>query len=190
MNTPRLARHLLIVIALGLVVFLAVRIYLMQPESPLPEDAPTASSSGSDLELSDVTFTETEAGEALWTLKADKANYTKSAQFADFKGVEVVFYGPGKTRRAFLRAHSAEADLTTHEIVARGQVRLEMAEGGQLQSESLYYRHDEATLWTDKMVRFEHLGARIDGQGMTYTLEEKLLHLESDVSAYVPFSSR
>jgi len=190
MNTPRLARHFLILLAVCLVVFLGVRIYLSRPDTPVSTDEATVVPSGKDLELRDVTFTQTEDGEPVWTLKAERADYTQAAKLADFYEIEVVFFGPDRLERARLRARSGEADLTTHQVVARGAVELVTVDGAVLKSEVLNYRHVDATLWTDSPVTFERLGARIEGQGMTYSLDRKLLHLESDVSAYVPFSTQ
>ncbi|PLY04155.1 MAG: LPS export ABC transporter periplasmic protein LptC [Desulfuromonas sp.] len=187
MNTPRYIRHLLVLLALCLVVVLGVRIYTFRSNPPAQDEDTVSVSADKDLELRDVTFTESEDGVPVWSLRAERADYTRNGQVADFQVIEVTFFSSEKEERARLTANSALADLSTHELTARGDVKLHTVDGGRLSTEVLNYRYQDKLLWTDRSVLFERHGVHIEGLGMTYDLEQKLLDLESSVSAYVPF---
>lgn len=187
MNTHRYARHLLILVALSLLVFVAVRIYLNRPATVVQSSKAPQLSPKNDLEMTDVSFTETEDGIPIWSLEASRANYRKSGQTIDLEDVAVVFYGSDKSIRSRLTAEKATADLESRQVVAQDQVVLNTAEGGQLKTDWLQYLHQQKSLSTDRKVVFNHLGARIEGVGMTYNLNDKRLTLESSVSAKVPF---
>jgi len=187
MNKHRYARHLLILVALCLVVFVGIRIYLNRPASVVKNVKETEPSAENDLELTDVAFTETEDGQPVWSLKAARANYRRSGQVVDLEDVNVAFFGSDRSIRSRVTASNATADLESRHVVARGNVVLKTSEGGQLVTEWLEYSHQVKNISTDRKVVFTHLGARIEGVGMQYSLNEKILRLDSSVSAMVPF---
>lgn len=188
MKNTRYARHLLILVALCLVLFVAVRVYLSLPKDAVVSESPPQVSRGSDLELRDVAFTETENGHPVWALKATRASYSKSGQFAEFHDVEVVFFDAEHAERARMSAKNGSANLADREVIARGDVRVVTAEGGEMTTEQVRYRHQDKRLETDELVSVDYLGAQINGQGMSYSLLDKRLLLKANVDAYVQFS--
>jgi len=188
MKSRRQFRHLLILVAIVLLAYVVLHIYRNLPGSggEQVDDAPVRQ--GSDLELSDIAFTETEDGLPVWSLKADSANYSKSGQAVDLEKMEVTFYAPDRSARATLTADRGAVELGTREVTALGDVRVVTGEGARFRTEELRYLHAKRKLMTDDPVEFDFRGAQIQGKGMEYLLDERRLTLLSAVTAEVPMT--
>ncbi len=188
MKNRRPVRHLLVLIAVVLVAYVVLHIYrnMPGPVKDMAEETPVRQES--DLELRNVAFTETEDGLPVWSLKAASANYSKSGQAVDLEDMEVVFFAPDKSQRAHLQAEHGTVDLVSREVIARGDVRVVTGDGAKFSTEELRYRHDRKELVTEKLAVFDFRGATIQGLGMNYLLDQKLLKLLTEVSADVPFT--
>lgn len=190
MKKRRLLRHALVLGALLLVVIVSVQVYLNLPRTvkEISEEAPL--SEGTDLELTDVSFTETEDGAPVWSLESSRANYSKSGRAAVFEEIEVVFWGEDKQERARLTADSGTANLETREILAHGNVHMLTAEGAKFRTDELRYQHIGKVLQTDNVVDFDYLGAKMQGKGMIYSLKSQKLEILSSVTGSIPVKDR
>jgi len=186
MKSRRYVRHLLALSAVALAGFVVVRIYLNLPKAPPVPDQVSAVAPENDLELKDVAFTETENGQPVWALKAERASYKKSGQSAELEGLEVVFFDDSRLEGARLIADFGDVDLATHEVVARGNVTVATPEGARFATDQLRYRHGYRDLVSENAVTFTYKGIVVRGTGMTYTLGSRKLVLGSEVTADVP----
>jgi LPS export ABC transporter protein LptC len=96
-----------------------------------------------DQEATDFELTETDAGAPLWRLNAVSASTFTSRNLVIVKTVRVEFFDQDGKVSSVLTARQGEINDRTRDMIARGNVVLQTAEGTRLSSEELQFSNDD-----------------------------------------------
>ncbi len=206
--TRRKIRLLLLVLMLslsvGVVLIIFTRERLTQPEQITEDIAVEA-----DAALSDFRYTQLEEGHTKWKLAAVRGTHDTEHNKTLLEDVQAEFFGETAADNIVMTAAEAEADLELQTIEARGNVVMTMAKGYRLKTPVLEYvgtptarrkgsqphELDEngkpsvasagGMIKTTAFVELESDKINIQGQGMTYLVEPRILHIHNNVEAQI-----
>ncbi|MDY0211446.1 MAG: LPS export ABC transporter periplasmic protein LptC [Desulfuromonadaceae bacterium] len=211
--TRQKIRTLLLVLMLSLSVGVVLMVFTRERLTP-PEQIAEDIAVEADAALSDFRYTQLEAGRTKWKLNAARGTHDTERNKTLLEEVQAEFFGDTAADNIIMTAAEAEADLELETIEARGNVVMTMAKGYRLKTQVLEYvgnptterehprlqeqidRRDspraqaggvDGMVKTAAFVELESDKIKIQGQGMTYLIEPRILHLRSDVKAQIYF---
>jgi LPS export ABC transporter protein LptC len=129
-----------------------------------------------DSEVEDFTVTETDSGKAEWTLFARHAATYTPRDLVTARAVRIDFFGPDGKQSSELIAREGELYQRTRDMVARGSVVLQTAEGWRMTTEELHFLNSRRRITSDKLVRVEKEGSVLEGVG--FESDPNLEHFE------------
>jgi LPS export ABC transporter protein LptC len=139
--------------------------------------SPTASTGElPDQEVSDFVLTETDQGNVQWTLYARYAATFTARNVTTARGLRVDFFDTKGKQSSELTAREGEINERTHDMIARGNVVLQSAEGTRMSTQSMHFLNREQKIVSDEFVRVERAGDVLTGYG--FESDPELRHFE------------
>jgi len=185
MARPLTTRNLLtlaLVLVAGVVTVFALRSYrVWGPETTfesIPENV--------DLTLKNIKYTKTRDGEPLWTLVADSADHSIIDGITRIVNVRMVFFDP-QMGEIVLTADQGELLPENRTVKVHSNVKIISPPGNVILTEFLEYKESTNILHTDKEVRLNFDHFEVIGKGMQMDVENRNLHLLSNVKALLGF---
>jgi len=129
-----------------------------------------------DQEVADFSVTETDEGHPQWTMYARSASMFNARNLIVAHGVRVDFFGEDGARSSTLTAREGELHQLRRNMVARGNVVLQTAEGTRMSTEELRFLNREQKIVSDDFVRVERAGDVLTGYG--FESDPRLEHFE------------
>ena len=174
-------RNLLLVLAMVLAVILLAMIALRyRPENNL-QTIVKALPEGIDVSLQDIDYTHIEEGRARWRLVARQVERQAKTSILAVSSPEMIFYDEQGEVTGSLQAAAGEVSEDYRKVRLNGQVVLRNPSGYTLSTDRLNYDHDTQVVATDSLVRLESSGLYLEGQGLIFHVQTKMLELNSQV---------
>ena len=131
-----------------------------------------------DQEVSDFALTETQEGRVEWKLYARSAATYNARNLTIAQAVRVDFFDEQAERSSELIANEGEINQRTRDMVARGNVVLQTAEGTRLSTEELRFLNQEQKMQVpeNQLVRVERGSDVLTGYG--FESDPNLRHFE------------
>jgi LPS export ABC transporter protein LptC len=142
-----------------------------------------------DQEVSDFVLTETDQGNVQWTLYARYAATFSSRNQTTARGVRVDFFDPKGKKSSELTAREGEINDRTHDMIARGNVVLQSAEGTRMSTQSMRFLNREQKIVSEEFVRVERAGDVLTGYGFESDPELRHFEFKRQVNATVRTNS-
>jgi LPS export ABC transporter protein LptC len=141
--------------------------------------APSPTSSSVELpdqEVSDFVLTETDGGQIQWKMFARSAAIYSARNIVIARGVRVDFFDEKAQRSSELTAQEGEIHQMSRDMVARGNVVLQTAEGTRMSTQQLRFLNRQQRILSDQFVRVERAGDVLTGYG--FESDPNLRHFE------------
>src|SRR5262245_57084322 len=129
-----------------------------------------------DQEVADFSVTETDQGNPQWTMYARSASVFSARNLIVAHGLRVDFFDQDGKRSSTLTAREGELHQLRRNMVARGNVVLQTAEGTRMSTEQLRFLNREQKIVSDDFVRVERGGDVLTGIG--FESDPRLEHFE------------
>jgi LPS export ABC transporter protein LptC len=145
------------------------------------ERSPTARPTSStvelpDQEVSDFVLTETDEGAIQWKMYARSAAIYNARNIVVASNVRVDFFDEKGERSSELTAHEGEIHQLSRDMVARGNVVMQTAEGTRMSTQQLQFLNRTQKIVSDQFVRVERGGDVLTGYG--FESDPNLSHFE------------
>jgi LPS export ABC transporter protein LptC len=138
-----------------------------------------------DQEVSDFVVSETDQGRLEWKLFARKAAVYQARSTIVARSVRVDFFDENGKRSSTLTAREGELNQIQRDMVARGSVVLQTAEGTRMSTERLRFLNRTQRIVTDDFVRVERAGDVLTGYGFESDPELRHFEFKREVRALV-----
>lgn len=168
--------------ALLLLVAIAVAAFFLQ-RSIRPEDLPLAGTvlaPGVDVELHDVSFSETRHGVRKYLLRADSALY-RPGGVSLVRGITVDFFARDGAETMRLRADEGDVAGANQLMTLRGTVVMTSPQGYLLETDHLTYNKADDSLSTDAVVKLTAPLGVLTGRGLLAWPQQERLTVLHDV---------
>jgi len=137
-----------------------------------------------DIQLKDVHFTEVGDPNLTWEINADTAKFVKKDNLAFFDRVRIrLIRADGKT--VTLTGNEGRLHIDTRDAEVTGSVVVVSNNGDIVETDRLYYSHADRRIFTDQKIILTNPRMVISGVGMSLTLEDEKVSLQSGVKALV-----
>lgn len=180
-------RNFLLVLALTLALVLLVVIAMRyRPENQL-QKVLNALPEGIDVALQDIDYTHIENGQARWRLVAPQVERLSGSGVLGLSNPQLSFYDEQGDPQGSLQAGKGEVSSDYQKVKLRDEVVLKSATGYTLYTDHLDYDHATQMATTDAHVLLVADGVHLEGTGLTFHSQQKLLNLKADVKgSFVP----
>jgi LPS export ABC transporter protein LptC len=183
--TRKIARGVVLAIALGLSLVLALGVWkgkTRQGERPAPESEATEA----EMKLTDMEYTEMQAGRRLWTIKASEAKYFQGEQKTLLKSVLLTFFMEEGDE---IRLESQQGMLYagTKNIELWDSVHVMLPRGYELSTERAFYEHERETISSETLIRISGPDLKLKGGRWQYRIPEHKAVLEGGIEASLAF---
>jgi LPS export ABC transporter protein LptC len=145
-----------------------------EPHSRIRSGAPAGDLP--DQEVSDFVVSETDQGRMEWKLYARSAAVYQARSTIVARSVRVDFFDEHGRRSSTLTAREGELNQVQRDMIARGNVVLQTAEGTRMSTEQLRFLNRTQRIVTDEFVRVERAGDVLTGYG--FESDPELHHFE------------
>ena len=129
--------------------------------------------------------TETREGRRLWELTAARGDIYESEHRIDLVRIHVDYYQEDGRPASRLEADSGWVDTRSHDMEARGNVRVENDQGTVLRTTKLAWEEKSGKMRSEEEVEIERAGDRLRGRGFEGDPGLEVFTLRERVSATV-----
>jgi LPS export ABC transporter protein LptC len=141
-----------------------------EPQETLPDQV-----------ISDFRLVETNAGNPVFELVAERATVYEQMGRVDVLAPRVTFFDENRSPYSTITADSGTIFRKVEDLIARGHVRVETSEGTRLLTDSLVWSNRQRRVQTDAAVVFETPSGRIEGQGLVSDAGLEKVEVRSEV---------
>ncbi|RMF44685.1 MAG: LPS export ABC transporter periplasmic protein LptC [Deltaproteobacteria bacterium] len=173
------SRHILLL--LFLLLSLSLVLMVGRDYQPAPETASSDRSSGADLTLDNIDYTETRDGRAVWRLRAASGSHDLATGTTTLRQVDVVFFGKKPDSDIRLSADTGTWNRQSGQLEAAGHVLARDQRGYTVSSDRMFYDQNKRLVWTDGQVHMTGTGMEVRGRGLRLDVEARRLKLLADV---------
>lgn len=182
MSTRGVLKIALAAISVVIVVLAFLAMRSSAPPSVPPGPAVKANLPDADAELGTIHLVENKGDRKAWELEAEKAQVFQGEKTTRLRNVKVTFYSSNRPPLV-VTSKEGEVDMTTHRVVARGDVEMSSQEGYTLTTQTLHWVPDGKLIKTDDPVRIVGKTFEVTGVGMVSELERHSLQVLKTVRA-------
>jgi len=144
-----------------------------------------------DVSLQKIHYTETKDGVKKWDLVADKAEFDKVGDVIRLTGIRLEVAVGGKTGDIVLTSDRGDYFTKSKNVDLSGNVAAKSATGMEFTTARASYLSDRSLIRTADPVRFSDQSMKVQGTGMEFHVETKMLKILKDVTAdFVPGTVR
>jgi LPS export ABC transporter protein LptC len=136
-----------------------------------------------EVSLKKIHYSETKEGLKKWDLVADKAEYDKVADVVRLTGIRLEVAISGKTGDIVLTSDRADYYTKSKNVDLVGNVIAKSASGMEFTTARASYLADKSLIRTTDPVRFSDKSLKVQGTGMEFQVETKMLKILKDVTA-------
>jgi len=137
-----------------------------------------------DLQMKDIHFTEVGDENLTWEIHADNARFARKDNLAFFDRVRIkLIRADGKSFT--LNGNEGRLRTDTKEVEVKGRVVVVSSNGDIVETDRLQYSHAERRIFTDQAVILKNPRMVISGVGMSLTLSDEKVSLQSGVKALI-----
>jgi len=174
-------RNLLLVLAMVLaVILIAIIAMRYRPEDSL-QTIVKALPEGIDVSLQDIDYTHIDEGRARWRLVARQVERQAKKSLLVVSSPQMTFYDEQGEVKGTLRAETGEISEDYRKVRLHDKVVLKNTSGYTLSTDRLTYDHDTQSVTTDSLVRLESSGLYMEGRGLVFHVQTKMLELKKQV---------
>jgi LPS export ABC transporter protein LptC len=142
-----------------------------------------------DLQVKDVLYTDVGDSGLKWEIAADTAKYMKGENLAVFDNVRIrLIMKDGRT--FVMTGKNGRMNTETKNMEISGNVTIVSDHGDRLTTDILKYSGSEKRFFTDSPVVMENSRMRVQGTGMTLSLDRQGVSLLSKVKARINKNDR
>ncbi len=185
MISSRNIRYALAFVVVAAMIAILAAIFLNGSTTAPPEQAPRQTSPSVDLALRDARFTEVRNGSTVWTIVAERAEYSKEGEVANLSGIRMLFVkrpGAGDIR---VTAEKGTYATKSRNVTLRGKVHMTTESGIVFDTETLDYLAASSRFVTDDRVAFRQQRMTLAAQGMDFDVNGQLVRFHRAVDAIV-----
>lgn len=145
---------------------------------------PSASAAALDtsaIELRDITFVSSRAGEREMWLRSRSASLDPRARTAELSDVSAELADSDDAQRFSVRCERAVLELDTRNFRAEGRVRGETGDGQRYATDWVRYDHEAGVLFSDAPVQVSDARGSLRGDGFRYHVRERRFELIGNV---------
>jgi LPS export ABC transporter protein LptC len=182
--TRKIVQVFMLGFLLILISVLAVGVWKGNTDKPQP--APTGELSDAEMSLTDMEYTEMQAGKRSWTLRATNARYFQNEQKSLLTAVRLTFFlDTGEE----IQLESKEGILYagTKNIELWGGVQAHFPRGFELNTERATYDHKEKIIHSDTVIEVAGPEVQVSGSRWKYRIPDRQAFLEGNVRASMAF---
>lgn len=178
----RLALALLVVTAsIGIVAAIFLNGSTSTPPEPVSQQTPL----NVDLALRNARFTEVRNGATVWTIVAERAEYSKDGEVAHLSGIRMLFVKNHETGNIAVTSDRGTYSTKSRNVNLSGKVHVTTDSGIVFDTDSLDYLAATSRFITDDSVRFRQQRMTLTAQGMDMDVNGQVAHFRSAVNAVV-----
>jgi len=180
-------RQLLALVIIAAVLALAAAIALKAYRGMRSGPALPSLPKNIDISLQKIHYTETKGGVKKWDLLADKAEYDKAGEIVRLTGIRLEVALAGKTGGVVLTSERADYHSRTRDVELIGNVVAKSESGMQFTTGRIAYIAARSMLKTADRVKFSDVNLAVEGIGMEFMVDTKLIKIMQQVTAsYTP----
>jgi len=151
------------------------------PPAPVSQQLPL----NVDLALQKARFTEVRGGVILWTIEADRAEYSKQGEMVHLFGVHMNFYKTRTVGTIMVTADTGTYSTKNKSATLRGKVHVVSESGVVFDTRSLDYQASPSRFKTADIVTFRQERMTLNAQGMELDVDKQEVRFLNTVSATV-----
>lgn len=185
MLSPRNIRLVLALLVVTAIIGIVAAIFLKGSRSAPPEPVSQQPSLNVDLALRNARFTEVRNGVTVWTIVAERAEYSKEGEVAHLSGIRMVFVKRRATGNVTVTADRGTYSTKNRNVNLRGKVHMTSESGIVFDTDSLDYLASASRFVTADVVRFRQQRMRLVARGMDLDLDGQVAHFRTAVDAVV-----
>ncbi len=140
--------------------------------------------SASEVEIDEVSYTETKDGNLLWRMEADSAHYLKEEDLVVLKDVTVIYYS-GDEVNYTLKGNKGRFWQDSGDIEVTGDVELQSEDGYSLSTELLRYIASKRIITSDSMINATGPKVRLEGTGLVVFIETEKFTVPQRVKVWM-----
>ncbi len=137
-----------------------------------------------DLQIKDVHFTEVGDANLTWEIRAETARFVKKDHLAYFDNVQIrLIRNDGKSLT--LTGKEGQLRTDTRDAQVTGNVVAVSNDGDVVETDLLHYSNADRRIYTDRKITLTNSRMVMSGEGMSLTLNDQRVSLQSKVKALI-----
>lgn len=185
MVSPRNIRRALALLVVSAVLGILAAIFVNGPTSVPPEPVFRQPSPSVDLALRNARFTEVRNGVTVWTIEAERAEYSKEGEAANLSGIRMLFAKRHGVGAMTVTAARGTYSTKNRNVSLRGSVHVTTDSGIVFDTNSIDYLASAARFVTTDSVSFRQQRMRLTAQGMDLDVNAQVATFHRAVDAVV-----
>lgn len=185
MVSPRNIRLALALLVISATIGIVAAIFQKGSQSASPEQVSQQLPLNVDLALNRARFTEMRGNTTVWTIVADRAEYSKKGETVHLSGIHMEFSGHRSAGTITVTAEKGTYSTKTKNVALRGKVHMTTASGVVFDTRSLDYLASPSRFKTADSVSFRQQRMSLTAQGMDLDVDDQIARFHSSVEASV-----
>ena len=173
------------VFVIAAIIGIAVSVFRKGPKNVTPEPVAQQLPLNVDIALSKAHFTEVRGNATVWTIVADRAEYSKQGETVNLHGVKMDFARNRTTGTITVTADRGTYSTKSKNVALRGNVHMTTATGVVFDTVSLDYFSSPSRFKTVETVKFNQQRMTLMAQGMDLDVASQTAHFHNAVEARV-----
>lgn len=178
----KLAQVFILLIIVTISVILAAGIWRKKAQ-PVAEKTKHAASTGEEMKLKDMKFTEMQEGKKYWTLNASEAKYFQDDQKTLLQNVHLIFYLDKAGGELQLTSNQGVLYAGTKNIDLQGDIRVKLPRDYVVTMQTAHYSHGRKIVDSKDPVHLSGPGLTLDGGRWEYRIDDHIAEVAGKVSA-------
>ncbi len=179
----RIKQILALAIVLPTAALIAVIVFRQLGSAP-PEQVPQPASSGVDMAMNNLHFSEMRDDAKLWQLVATRGDYDKKTGLVRLSGVHLETF-EGKTGGVMVTSTTGSYHEAKRLVVMEGAVHAVTRKGMTFDSDMLEYHPATGMLLTDRAVTVDDGRLHLTARGMEASLKDEQVRFQHQVDAVI-----
>ena len=151
------------------------------PPEPVSQQLPL----NVDLALQKARFTEVRGGVTMWTIEAERAEYSKKGEIVHLFGIHMIFFKNRTVGNITVTADTGTYSTKSKNITLRGRVHLVSESGIVFDTRSLDYQASPSLFKTADAVTFRQNRMTLNAQGMELDVDKQTVRFLNAVNGVV-----
>ncbi|NVN89897.1 MAG: LPS export ABC transporter periplasmic protein LptC [Desulfuromonadales bacterium] len=185
MVSPRNIRLALALLVISATIGIVAAIFQKGSKSAPPEQVSQQLPLNVDVALNKAHFTEVRGGVTVWTIVADRAEYSKKSETVHLFGIHMEFSRNHSAGTITVTAEKGTYSTKSNNVALRGKVHMTTASGIVFDTRSLDYLASPSRFKTTDMVSFRQQRMTLSAHGMDLDVDDQMATFHSAVEASV-----
>ncbi len=185
MVSPRNIRLALALLVVSAAIGITVAIFQKGSKSAPAESVSKQLPLNVDVALNKARFTEVRGNVTVWTLVAERAEYSKKGEAVDLFGIHMEFSKNRPAGTIIVTAEKGTYSTKNKNVALRGKVHMTTESGVIFDTRTLDYMASTSIFTTADTVRFRQHRMTLTAQGMDLDIDNQVAHFRNSVQATV-----